>query len=305
MPEKKKVTEFQRLLRIAIGAMRSQTDFGRDSGISVSQINRLLNRDDNPRPNANTMRRIADASNGRVTVEQLAYAWDHPEKAQEESAEQGRGAFDFGRKQRDNLMEGLKRFSGIATAHKSIPDVLETVTMLYLDKDVEFLYQKQNENGKYAMSKEFHSFDIENIRGHKNAEKVANVVAKWEDEYASYFLAFTLFFCETTNGAVILSDVAFDLQTLLDYEHMEGIRLVMHVSEKENANISDYAVVDGIRLKSKGKDEVSPERRLLKAIFGWKDDEVDAEMEKLRKEREEKRRKAAAEAAEKEEGTDA
>lgn len=297
MPEKKTMTQFQKLLRVAIGPVRTQTAFAQEIGMSVAQINRLLNKSDTSRPSVSTLRRIADASESRVTAEQLAQALDAPAPAEE--ADTDRQPLDFlltSRKQRDDLIEGIHRFCGLATAQSSIPDVLEIVAMLYSDTDVTFEYQKKNPNGKYSMSTEFSAMDIKPV-GHRNAEQTANVIAKWEDEYAEYFVAFTLFFCETTGGAVILSDVAFDLQTLMDYNHIEGLRLVMHLSEKQDINISDYNIVDGLKAKNAAKiqEENEAVRRLLRAIFGENEkseEEFDALLDRIHKRNRKKKMEA-------------
>ncbi len=221
--------EFVNLLKLAIGSSRSQNDFAKQAGISPEHLNRLLRQTSKSRPSAATLRKIADASNGRVTLNRLEKACgmelSKPQAAEDlEAVGEHYSAIETIRE----FKQGVKEFSGKATRYESIEDMLETVEMLY-----------GREHFQYSIGK---AKDYEG-RGRAGAEKTANVTVSFAtDEYKCEF-GFVMFYCVTEKGGIIFSDAAFDLLTLNDFEHPIGGRKLMEISTRPNEDRSRYQTV--------------------------------------------------------------
>lgn len=223
-------TEFVDLLRLAIGNGRTQNDFAKQAGISPEHLNRLLRNTINSKPSASTLRKISEASNGRVTLNRLEKACGmEPSRPAApgddlESVGEYYDAIDVIKE----FKQGINDFSGKATRYDSIYDLLDTVEILYKKADF-----------KYTVG-DFKDFTG---RGHAGAEKTVNITVRFaKDEYACEF-GFVMFFCVTEKGGIIFSDAAFDLLTLNDFDHPVGGKKLIEISTQPNADRSKYQTV--------------------------------------------------------------
>ena len=66
------IDKFRKLLKKAIGD-RKQKEFAEIAGLSYFNLNRMLKNDSNGVPKRSSLEKIAEASEGRVTVSQLLY----------------------------------------------------------------------------------------------------------------------------------------------------------------------------------------------------------------------------------------
>ena len=127
-----------------------------------------------------------------------------------------------------SFKKGVLEFSGNATRYNSIEDMLDTVDSLYGEANFDC---KITNNRKY------------DGKGHKAAEETANVSVSWTtDDYFCEF-GFVVYYCKTAGNGVILSDVAFDLQSLYDSNHPIGVRKMSEISNLKDPVISEYQTV--------------------------------------------------------------
>lgn len=229
---------FRELLMLAIGE-RTQAVFAGASGLSREHVSRLLNSEEMGTPSKQTLLRIANASEGRVTYEQLEAACR--EKKEEKKAKRkttGDRLWDeasryreFNQEIRDvisGFVDEIKNRAGKATRYISLEDLLNSVAKSLSLPNPEFVIQNR---------------PVTKASEHMDAEKEAHVIARWKNDDYAMNVALELFYCETSGGGVIMSDAAFDLQTLVDCDHKMGIQALINLSEKENADTSKVPVV--------------------------------------------------------------
>ena len=253
MGNKFNLDEFRKLLKEAIGDS-TQNNFAEMAGISSFNISRLLNNDEVSAPRKSTLLRIADASNGRVTSEQLFNSC-------------GYEVSDNKRVDRDNvdevvlsLRDGIESASGKSFKYSSIKTMLETLILVKFG----------NSNIKFQVNvgddKEYTGI------GRNGAERVSNCSITWLSKDFDYnnIFSFAIYYCQTIGGGYIISDCSFDMDTLLELKNSIAYKLLMNLSEKGNVYCEDYPIV---LLRNKRVNK-SVEERLLKAIFG-EDDESD------------------------------
>lgn len=255
-------TKYKKLIQKAIGNM-TQKDFAEFAGISKYNLNNMLNDDDCPVPRKSTLNKIADASRGAVTFTQLLYACGYEIQERPELIE-NYDYEDMNVEIAEKYKNALIRISNTPLKYDSISNFLETVSLTDGLGNMRFhvLENDTDESIKFV--------------GHRNAEKFIHCYVNWTygGRYPSKdvfdgFLYFTVFYCKTEGGGYIISDLAFDLNTLMELRHPKADLFTMLMAQKSDINYTDFPMVFYLRKHVPGEAE----RRLLKAIFG--DDEED------------------------------
>ena len=252
------------LIRKAIGN-RTQKEFAQTSGLSQYNITRILtNKYNTSVPRRSTLRMIANASEGRVTYEELLEACGYTVEGVQTSADQEE---ILKKSERDevekaslataaDVCEGLSTLAGSAARYDSLEDFIDTVTMLYSTNDLRLIViSEENCEGKK----------------HKGAEKVAHcMIHFWRGNivYQSSIYC-SIYFCKTENGGYIISDVIYDLQSLVDAKHPMIYKYIFRLSEKDDINYGNFPIAFEMEYC---KDVLE---KLLAAIF--REDEDDDE----------------------------
>ena len=264
MAEMKEYVVFRRLLRVAIGENRTQREFAENAGISEYYISKMLNNEKIHKPSNATLRAIAEASKGRVTIEQLEISCsDEVAKDVQEDKDEDLSGNPSLRVLRliqntngehaEKLIYGISQFAGHATTYNNLHDFLDITTMLYSSVNVQFSLE---ESSDYVGG------------GHKGAERYVNVTATWSDTDTRSELGFVLYYCETKMGKIIVSDAAFDLKSLMDANHPLSGKALLALSEQKDADISNEKMVYNCYVTNKELlENHEAVKRLLKAIF--------------------------------------
>ena len=247
------VGRYKILLEKAMGSY-SQKDFAKKAGISPFSLNRMLNmdedenREDIPVPRKSTLKKIASASEGRVSEEQLYSACGY-EFLRATITKPEENPQQYCLQEMNLLKDGLSQLSGTAMRYGSVCDFLYAVKTTHgIDKMVPRCFGPQDYNGV----------------GHKNAEAFENCHFLWRRNGLQAIFSFTVFFCKTEKGGCIISDVVFDLASLLELEHRDAGKFMFELAEKGDVVYSEVPYVFTCRPYNAGEAE----KRLLKAIFG-------------------------------------
>ncbi len=248
------IDKFRKLLKKAIGD-RKQKEFAEIAGLSYFNLNRMLKNDSNGVPKRSSLEKIAEASEGRVTVSQLLYVCGYKLNDIPVSSSDGeilagdaadgetRCAAVAGR-----LKNALEKLSGSAQKYGSVETLLETAAYMTGRSNIRFSLQEPKE------------YDGTGRRG---AENYINGVYFWFTGGYDAILAFSLFFSRTEKGGYVISDCAFDLDTLLKCGNERAGRYLMMISAKGDVKYTDHPVVYHARKHI----PVSAEEKLLAAIF--------------------------------------
>ena len=242
------------LIKKAIGD-RSQKDFAAEADISVYNLNRMLNEKYTTAiPRRSTLQKIADASQGRVSREELLEACGYGTKEDEKGPVYTDAEAE--RLKRKSLAEavevceGIGKFAGTAQKYKSLNDFMDSVFVLYSTTDDISL--------KVISDEEYTG------TGHKGAERMIHCKFRFSRNFSIHesVVYFTLFCCRTENGGYIVSDAVFNLQDLVDLNHPEIHSYIFQIGQIDDINYGDFPIAWEYRLLQ------SPEERLLKALFG-------------------------------------
>lgn len=242
------VSEMQELIRKAIGG-RKQADFAEIAGLSPFNLNRLLNQDEPAIPRKSTLKKISDASEGRVTEAQILHACGYEtaltaDEKEEKTPQEANIAIASA------IKEGIEEISGRANKYASIEDMLETVALM----------KAQKYNIHFQVDEEKKYFGT----GKRGAERYANITCKWSCMEYDGVEAFSIYFCKTENGGVIISDCEFVLEALLKLNHPEAEKFLMWLSEQGDVKYTDYPIV----FRCTKHQSTDAEKKLLQAIFG-------------------------------------
>lgn len=245
---------FLSLLHNAIGT-KSQTAFAQDTGISKFTLNRYLSNGLTAVPRISTLEKIADASDGKVSLSELLYAvglYSEAEKAASEGESKNTALEQTPviseeekqcRKEASELAENMKQYVSKAIKDTDIAALLDTFDMLYgkgftLSIGEEYAYTKQRLCGN-RLGSEFYTPVIATWSKSKETERGDKI-------WVRYAAVFALFYCKTIGSecvapGVILRDCAFDVQTLASLDFPEIDFVMDQISdENENANLADY-----------------------------------------------------------------
>ena len=225
-----KEQRFINLLQTAIGPKspeNTQAKFAEKAQITPEHLNRMLRHPEKYKPSFATLKRIADASEGRVELTQLEDACEYPISAAESAPPISYQS--PAEKIIYSLKEGIMDLSGKATRHNNADDILWIIKSLYhLTVDLRCIIEDQTD---------FHG------QGHAGAEQTANITIRFTIDNIEYSFGFVLFYCETTQGGLIISDTAFDLLTLNAFNHRIGGEKLMEIATQPGADRSKYQTV--------------------------------------------------------------
>lgn len=222
-----KEQRFLNLLQTAIGPNRTQATFADRAKITPEHLNRMLRHPEKYKPSFATLKRIADASEGRVELSQLEDACEYPISATKVTPSIGYQS--PAEKIIYSFKEGMLDLSGKATRHQNLDDVLWIIKSLYgIDEQLQCIVEDQA--------------DFRGT-GHAGAEQIANITIKFTMDNTEYALGFVVFYCRTLGNGVIFSDVAFDLLTLNEFNHRIGGEKLMEIATQPSADRSKYQTV--------------------------------------------------------------
>lgn len=248
------IDKFRKLLKKAIGD-RKQKEFAEIAGLSYFNLNRMLKNDSNGVPKRSSLEKIAEASQGRVTISQLLYVCgyesDDPGISSIPAGDPDETMTDGEKKcaaVAGQLKNALEKLSGSAQKYGSVETLLETAAYMTGRSNIRFSLQEPKE------------YDGTGRRG---AENYVTGVYCWFAGGYDAILAFSLFFSRTEKGGYIISDCAFDLDTLLKCGNERAGRYLMMISAKGDVKYTDHPVVYHARKYI----PVSAEEKLLAAIF--------------------------------------
>ena len=238
------------LIRTAIGN-RTQKEFAEQAGISQYLLSRALtNKFNTATPRRSTLQAIANASEGRVTYEELieacGYTFDGQEKVPPNELKSVDQAENASMATAVDLCEGLSKLAGYPVRYDSLKDFAETVTMLYSNA--------QNESFKIVEEKEYDS---------KRGDHIAHCMFKYMRSgwrFTSY-VYFSLVYHVVSKG-VVVSDAICDLQSLVDLGHPSIHGFIFRASQRDDIEYANFPVAHEI------VEETESMQRLLRAIYG-------------------------------------
>lgn len=259
------IEKFRKLLRTAIGD-RTQKDFAAVAGLSHTNLNRMLNVDTNGIPSETSLCKIAQASQGRVTIHQLYAACGYDVKniktnektdADADMPVLSEDSPDGAKKCAASalaLMKALKKMSGFANKYGSIEGILETAAITA---------ERPNVHTSVGKSFEY------NGTGRHGAEHFVHTKYFWYEAGCDAVIIFTVFYSVTEKGGYIFSDCAFDLSSLMEIGNPDAVNYVFKISMLGDVVYTDYPIICDIKKHVPGEAE----RKLLRAIFGdsWED----------------------------------
>ena len=221
--------EFSKLLELSIGKNRSQNDFAKQAGISQEHLNRMLRHPEKTKPSVATLKKIAEASNGRVDLNRLEKSCGYdPSQIIKPDDIEPVGEFYDAKNIILEYKKGVMEFCGRATRYDNIHDILDTVEILFGRS--QFRYTIENEEDFTG-------------HGHFTAEKTANITVEFATDQYKCSFGFVMFYCETTHHGIIFSDAAFDLLTLNDFKHSLGTKKLIEISTIKDVDRSKYQTV--------------------------------------------------------------
>lgn len=224
--------EFRNFLILAIGNKRKKQEFADDAGLSASHLSRMLNNDIISRPSRSTLRKIANASEGRVSYQDLLFSCEYASAYSEpvQASDEKKGLLFS---EPDNIVTSF--ISGISFESKansaikfnSLIDILSAVRPLY-GKAFPYLLK-------------FDVLDHKPYTGcqHGAAEECANIIASWEGKHYKCEFGFVVYYFITQGGGYVLSDAAFDLNSLIENDHPLGHKK----KSEDNDNHDDLNIV--------------------------------------------------------------
>ncbi len=261
MENKYNIEKFRELLKKAIGD-RTQKEFAVLASLSYSNLNRMLKLDTNGVPSRTSLIKISQASQGRVTLQQLYYACGYDVKNAETELADAEAVHD-GAVPDKNIPEGaqkcasravelkdaLLKICGYAQKYDSVSSILETALLMVGKPNVRASFYKP---GEYTGT------------GRRGAEHYAHAKYKWYEAGFDAVLSFVVFYSVTEKGGCIFSDCAFDLSSLLELNNPDAGRYLFKISALGDVSYADYPIVCNIEKHVPGEAE----KRLLAAIFG-------------------------------------
>ena len=224
--------KFTELIKMAIGDERTQKQFAAESGISAEHLSRIIRNPEKHTPTESTLEKIADHSEGRVSVADLKSALDMEISAEDKKTQIGvlpparRNAIVAG-----DMKKGIKElFLSRPVRYGSFEEMFDILHMLYGWGEFSYKIEKDEE------------YDTK-INGQKGgAERFASFTVSWDDEESLCQMAFILYFCKTEGNGIIITDAAFDLDTLIKYGHPLAYEAEA-LMEGDGTDPDDYTLV--------------------------------------------------------------
>ena len=251
--------KYVELLMAAIDG-RMQKDFAERAGISQSHLNRMLkSKEGSKAPYKKTLEKIADASDGRVTKEQLfaacGYTADgNDEKDNKEDACYGIGAKAL-EKTSDKYISALHDLAGKSYKYNSLNVFMEAAAVDVIQ----------------APRKAFrvHTDNEYDGMGRNGAERIAHCSAMLRNLSHISVTAFTLFYCRTEKGGIIITDCVSEMKELVRMAHPVAMSYLFKISEKGSVVYSNIQKV----FDCEKRKDMAKETKLLIAIFGEDEDD--------------------------------
>ncbi len=260
-------SSFRELLLRAIGEERTQKQFAEDTGISQVHISRMLSDDFSGTPELQTLEKIADNSEGRVSLAQLKESLGMHVTRKDlmesfsELPYQKRAAIMC-----NELRSGIRQLTKDAHKFNDFDDLFDILDLLY---------------ARDALSHKTYVSPVGKLKDHKKlngAEKYANGYITWEDDEVSVEFGFTLTFCDTTGGGIIVNNALFDVVTLNEFGHETAKEIVEQLSSGEDGGPEDYPLCYLITVK---RSEEDVERDMEGAKRDFADTKVDVNIDML------------------------
>ena len=211
--KKYNLDKFHSLLRKAIGT-ESGMSFAERAGMSRSNLSMMMGNSYDRKPNIQTLKRIADASNGKVTAEELEESITEYNSIGEDGlGDTFRNTREFAKdaiwEQAQELVDTSARMTG--SNYKSLEDYLDFVTMLF---EFKWIYK-----------------GIHYVRVYAN-----------------------VYFSHTTKGNCMIHEIAFDIPSLVNKNstHPCAWNFIMKMSARGDMNYSDYPITMDVTM-SEGK----------------------------------------------------
>ncbi len=231
---------FRRLVVEAKGDL-DLTNFAEKTGLSKFTLSRFQAGSISNAPNDSTLRKIADASDGRVSLYELLVSVGRYERANklksddiEESPSKNDGELF---KKMKGILDDLLNDLSYSRKLENMDDFLDTFQMLA--KEPGFSYRKQNEielDEKMLLLNKFN--------GASYCTPVTFMIYDLETGMTGY-LVFALFYCKTTGTAasgegIVILDKAFDLATMASIGAEDLYEMYKIAGETENARMKDF-----------------------------------------------------------------
>lgn len=235
------------LVKRAIGS-DTQAVFAQKAGISSFNLSRILSEAGNQRPQRSTLCKIAAASEGRATEEQLMIACGY-EKQDSSWDTETKDIASICADITNDLTAGIQQMTGTAMKYASIDDFLDNLKLTRIRKWNAVVKSEEYEYKQF---------------GHNNAEQMVHIRFRYvfSEKKISVNILMTLFFCKTTKGGYIFSDAAFDLETLLNAGHPGAGKFLFEKAAEGDMDYSDYPIVFSV------EELGDAAKLLLQRIFG-------------------------------------
>lgn len=257
-------TEFQELIRKAIGPNRTQSEFAKEAGLTPQYLNRLLNSDTVGKPTKTTLTKIAGHSFSGIPLATFMKACGY-ENTEDALKDELRKLPIKDRIQRcvDAMIDGFYKLSENHPIYNSLYDFTDAVLMLYDEEDISASISEPRIVQKGELGQ---------------AEKAAIVTLSWDDDFEirtrhnvwdgfAAELDILVCYSETTGGSVIIFDVKADQKTLMKYQS----DIVFQLESMDEYRDDGKACIIRYKAKHRRADfdpNDTAEERLLKTIFG-------------------------------------
>lgn len=274
------MTEFQELIRQAIGPNRTQSEFAKEAGITPQYLNRLLNSDSVGRPTKTTLMKISGHSFSGIPLATFMKACGYTD-ADDTMREELRKMPLKDRINRcvNSIITGFGKLAGDRAIYNNLYEYTDSVLMIYDEEDVSVSIgePKTINKGEFGSAEKVViatlSWDDDYPIGiTNNPETDGYTISKWDGFAAE--LDVLICYSETTGGSVIIFDTKSDQKTLMKYHSDVAYQIDTMDEYKEDG------VTCVIRYKVKGRKpnydpNISPEERLLRNIFGDETERTD------------------------------
>lgn len=255
--------DFHALVRKAING-QSMLDFAKKANMSRSNLSMMMSNDYDRKPNIQTLKKIADASEGIVSVDELedsivnntlSKSNKFDDSLRNREFDMKEKIWEMAEKEKENLMH-LK-----GSRFRSMEDFLDVIMLTQPLGVDEYSVQMVDSCGDYT------SF------GRYGAEKYTGAMIEWIDNIWSVKMYFNIYYCNTENGGVVVQDLAFDLPSLVSEkcQHERAYDFAFRMGSLGDLEYTDYPMVLDVK-----RSESVMQKRLLQAIFG--EDEPDEEL---------------------------
>lgn len=251
---------FHVLMRRAING-QSMVDFAKKANMSRSNLSIMMSNDYDRKPNIQTLSKIAEASEGRVTVDELDESIVNNTLSASDKFSDSLRNHEFDMKEKiwemaEKEKENLMHLTG--SRFRSMEDFLDVIVLTQPLGVDEYSVQTVDSCGDYT------SF------GRYGAEKYTGAMIEWVDNIWTVKMYFNIYYSNTEKGGVIIQDLAFDLPSLVSdkCQHERAYDFAFRMGSLGDLEYTDYPMV----LDIKRSDSIM-KKRLLDAIFGEDDPE--------------------------------